>query len=172
MTKTLLSLDPSGAFEEGQGTTGYSIWKFNEDNGAYALVKTGSIRAHTFKDQFEYFDAHIKLIETTKPDVIILEDYLLYAHKAKQQIGSKMETPQLIGLIKYKCKETNIEIVIQEAREVKKRWNDIILIYKGIIHKSGNVYRDCNEHVISRHAKDAIRHAMHYITKRIKYGNR
>lgn len=170
--KVLLSLDPSGSYEEGKGTTGYSVWQYNPDNSAYKLDHAGNIRAYNYSSQYEYFQAHIKLLDEVKPDVLIMEDYLLYAHKANQQIGSKMETPQLIGLIKYECNNRNIEIVIQAAYEVKHRWTDKILAYKGIIYKSGNVYRDTNNKVVSRHSKDSIRHAMQYIYKRSKYGNR
>ena len=170
--KTILSLDPSGAYEEGKGTTGYSIWKFNPDNNAFNMEYAGNIRAYNYDSQMSYFDAHIKLLDEVKPDILIMEDYLLYAHKASQQIGSKMETPQLIGLIKYECNNRHIEVVIQAAYEVKRRWTDKILVYKGIIRKTGNVYRDTNSKVVSRHSKDSIRHAMHYITKRSKYGNR
>jgi len=172
MNYKILSLDPSGAYEEGKGTTGYSIWTFNPDNCAYSLLESGNIRAYNYNSQYEYFNAHIKLLEEVNPNILIMEDYLLYAHKANQQIGSKMETPQLIGLLKYECTTRNIEIVIQAAHEVKRRWTDKILAYKGIIKKSGNVFRDYNNKVVSRHSKDSIRHAMHYITKRSKYGNR
>lgn len=165
----ILTLDPSGAYNEGKGTTGYSIWFFNELSKGYGLVKTGNIRAEHYNNQHNYFNAHITLIENEQPDVIVMEDFTLYANKAMQQIGSTMETPQLIGLIKYYCGEHNIELVIQRAVDVKNRWSDKILAFKGIIYKDpSGFYRDMNNVKISRHAKDAIRHGMHYITKLIK----
>ena len=93
-----------------------------------------------------------------------MEDYLLYAHKAAQQIGSKMETPKLIGIIEQECFKLNIGIVMQKAADVKQRWNDEILIWKGILTKKGTRYY-ANDINISRHIKDSIRHGIHYIMK-------
>ena len=80
-----------------------------------------------------------------------------------------METPKLIAIIQYECTKNKIEYVMQKAVEVKKRWNDDILIYKKVVTKTNNrFYVNGNNKPISRHSKDAIRHAMHYIHILIK----
>ena len=168
-TITILTLDPSGAYNEGKGTTGYSIWLFNTISKGYGILLTGNIRAEHFSNQYDYFSSHLDLIKRAEPDVIVMEDFTLYANKAKQQIGSTMETPQLIGLIKFYCAEYNIELVMQRAVDVKNRWSDKILEYKGLVYRDPRgSFRDMNHYKVSRHAKDAIRHGIHYITKRIK----
>ena len=159
----ILAMDPSGAFNEGKGTTGYSIWAYNEGN--YKLLNIGQIVATDFTTSQDYYNAHISLLHATKPDVLVIEDYLLYAHKAKQQIGSKMETPKLIGIIEYECARLNIEVTMQRALDLKKRWNDNILIYKGILEKHSNHYCALGNKSVSKHIRDSIRHGIHYIMK-------
>ena len=159
----ILAMDPSGAFMEGKGTTGDSIWAYNEGN--YKLLNIGQIAAVDFSTQQDYYNAHINLLESIKPDKLVIEDFLLYAHKAKQQIGSKMETPKLIGIIEYECNRLNIDVIMQRALDVKKRWNDNILVYKGILEKQGSHYAIGTTKSVSKHIRDSIRHGIHYIMK-------
>lgn len=158
----ILALDPSGSYTEGKGTTGYSVWVYN--NLEYKLIQFGQLAATDYDTKLQYWQAHIELIKQIEPDKIVMEDYLLYAHKAAQQIGSKMETPKLIGIIEQECFKLNIGIVMQKAADVKQRWNDDILIWKGILTKKGTRYY-ANDINISRHIKDSIRHGIHYIMK-------
>lgn len=160
----ILAMDPSGAFIEGKGTTGYSVWAYNEGN--YKLLNIGQIAATDYNTAPEYYSAHLELLHQIKPDTLVIEDYLLYAHKAKQQIGSKMETPKLIGVIEQECFKLNIGIVVQKAADVKTRWNDDILVYKGILEVQGNHYNIGNIKSVSKHIRDSIRHGIHYIMKR------
>lgn len=159
----ILALDPSGAFNEGKGTTGFSVWAYNSGN--YKLLRVGQIAAIDFTCSQDYWNEHIKLLKTVKPNVLVMEDFLLYAHKAKQQIGSKMETPKMIGIIEFECARLNINVIMQRAVDVKKRWNDDILVYKGIITKESNHYNIGSTKNISKHIRDSLRHGIHYITK-------
>lgn len=158
----ILAMDPSGSYNEGKGTTGYSVWVYN--NLDYKLIQFGQLAATEYNTKEEYWQSHIELIKQIEPDILVIEDYLLYAHKAAQQIGSKMETPKLIGIIEYECAKLNIKIVMQKAVDVKNRWNDDILIWKGIIYKNNKHYYINNTN-ISRHIRDSIRHGIHYIMK-------
>lgn len=159
----ILAMDPSGSFTEGKGTTGYSIWAYN--NMEYKLLNIGQIAATDYNSQQDYWQAHIDLLKHIKPDTLVIENYLLYAHKAMQQTGSKMETPKLIGIIEYECSKLNIQTEFQKAVDVKKRWNDEILVYKGLLVKEGNHYTIGNNKSVSRHIRDSIRHGIHYIMK-------
>lgn len=158
----ILSYDPSGAFLEGSGTTGYCLCDYNEKTQNIAIRGVGEIAAASYKTQQEYWDAHIALLDLCKPDQLVIEDFLLYAHKAKQQIGSKMETPQLIGVIKYECIKRNIPLTLQRAVDVKKRWTNEILVHKGILTYEKKHYM-INGNLISRHIIDSIRHVLHFI---------
>ena len=110
----ILSLDPSGSYQEGLGTTGWCL----VDQQTNKIVKFGTIYAGNFTCQFQYWDAHIKLIDSLTgyhPDIII-EDYLLYGDRASSQINSRLETPQLIGIIKYECYKRGLYIYKQQYK--------------------------------------------------------
>ena len=79
-SRYVLALDPSGAYKEGKGTTGWCLF----DNETKQIAKFGVIKAENYSCQFHYWDAHISLIDSLSgynPDVVI-EDYLLYNNRA------------------------------------------------------------------------------------------
>lgn len=160
----VLGIDPSGSYYEGKGTTGWAIF---ESEGR-KLIRYGNIKAADYAEVSAYYKAVSDLI---KPGMcVVIEEYLLYADKAKSQINSKMETSKLIGYLQMYCYEHDIYFRMQLAGEVVKRWADYILEHKGIItkqHGTKSVYfalgRKTNEH-----ERDAMRHCMHYITFKMK----
>ena len=91
-----------------------------------------------------------------------MEDFTLNPKKALQQSYSKMETPKLIGIIQLVCAEHKWPIKMQLPVEVKSRWPDTFLERKNIIVKRTKGYVTPAGLSISRHEKDAIRHAVHY----------
>ena len=94
-----------------------------------------------------------------------MEDYLLYANKASEQINSRFETVQLIGVIRYYCMGAGISLHIQTASQVKTRWANEILEHKGVIIKCGRTYRVVHTNqTLNKHEIDSIRHAMHFTT--------
>lgn len=165
-SRYVLALDPSGAYKEGLGTTGWCLF----DQQSNKIMKFGFIYAGNFECQFHYWDAHIKLIDSLAgyhPDVVI-EDYLLYGDRADAQINSRLETPQLLGIIKYETWKRGLFIYIQTAMQVKTRWSDDILVHKGYIKQKGNKYF-IGDTMLSTHIKDSVRHALHYSTYNSKY---
>lgn len=168
--KFIIGLDPSGAYWEGKGTTGYSL--FNADDNTF--IELGEIQARGQVNAEAYWHKHILLLESliyTKKGnrqnniIVIIEDYLLYAEKAQNQINSRMETCQLIGIIKDWCFMHNIPYIMQTAGLVKKRWTDEILHFKGWLKKtSGGRYE------VSGHTRDSMRHVVHYATFKNKEG--
>lgn len=162
----VLAMDPSGSYKEGLGTTGWCLY----DQQTKKIVKFGYLYAGNFDCQFQYWDAHIKLIDSMTgyhPDIVI-EDYLLYGTRADAQINSRLETPQLLGIIKYETWKRGMFIYIQTAMQVKTRWDDNVLVHKGLIRKEKNSYY-IGEMLLSNHIKDSIRHAIHYSTYNSKY---
>ena len=160
----VLALDPSGAFHEGKGTTGWCVMSASKQ-----VIEKNHISADTFISDHAYWKAHIELIEQKFrqfPDLeIVMEDYLLYASKAADQINSRFETIQLIGVIRYACLEANIPVHIQTASQVKARWANDILEHKGVIVKCGRSYRVvATGQMLNRHEIDSIRHAIHFTT--------
>lgn len=165
--KTILAIDPSGSYNEGKGTTGLCVYRHPK------IRHLSIVKAKDYASQADYWNAVMHymdvLIVEHKVQVIVVEDYFLYAQRAKAQINSKFETSQLIGAIKIHYANRGIPLVFQAASEVKKRWANHILIHKGLVYPSGTTLRDpSNGQVISKHSLDALRHALHYNLKELK----
>ena len=163
----VMAIDPSGSYYEGKGTTGWALF----DANTRTLLDYGNIKAADYKTVNEYYQAVSVLI---KPGMqVVIEEYLLYANKAKQQINSKMETSKLIGYLQMYCFSKNVKYTMQLAGEVVKRWADHILVHKGIIKQANGKLRNMYYalgRITNDHERDAMRHAMHYITFKLKKG--
>lgn len=171
-SKIILALDPSGSFYEGKGTTGWCLFDTNQNK----ILTTGDICATKYPAMEQYWHQHCLLIEDMHKAYgsnlfVVMEDYLLYGDKVHSQINSRMETPKLIGLLQYFCWKEYIPYYMQTASEVKNRWTDAILEHKGYIklEKRRYVVNTTGEpQLIHRHCRDAIRHAVHFSTFKIK----
>jgi hypothetical protein len=152
----ILVFDPSGNYFEGKGTTGWALYY----NGQ--LTSIGQIRAIETDSQIIYWKEHLTLIEALKPDVLVVEEYILFASAKKAQIGSSFETIQLIGILKYYCDLNNIKIVAQPAL-IKNRYTNEILIHKGIITQDAQKHYYALGIQTTRHILDAIRHGEYYL---------
>ena len=161
----ILAIDPSGAYYEGKGTTGWALF----DSELKQMLDFGNIRASKYKTVNEYYEAVARLIK--KDMHIVIEEYLLYANKARQQINSKMETSKLIGYLQMYCYKQGVPYTMQTASEVVKRWADYILVHKGYIKQASgslrNIYYALGR-LTNDHERDAMRHAIHYITFKYK----
>lgn len=161
----VLAIDPSGSYYEGKGTTGWALF----DSKTRLLLDYGNIKAADYSTVNDYYQAVSILI---KPGMhVVIEEYLLYANKAKQQINSKMETSKLIGYLQMYCFSKGVKYTMQLAGEVVKRWADHILVHKGIIKQANGKLRNMYYalgRITNDHERDAMRHAMHYITFKIK----
>lgn len=162
MVEYILALDPSGNFEEGKGTTGYTVFNVAENK----IIEIGIISATAAECAEEYWLNHILLLQRVIKQynnvVIRCEDYLLYAYKAKDQVQSHFETPQLIGIIKYWCYINNICLFMRSASTVKNRWTNEILEHKGYITKCQTFWLPVGpvKHRLTTHELDSIRHAV------------
>lgn len=156
----ILALDPSGNFgeKEGNGTTGWAVFENGE------LTNFGSIKAEDFHCQEAYW---IKIKDLIKViwhvDVLVCESYKLFGHKAKQQSGSSLDTPQLIGYLRTWIYENMdwIKWVFQDPKD-KVRVADEILVHMGILEQSaGGRYKALGRQTVI-HERDAIRHGVFY----------
>jgi hypothetical protein len=158
-SRYVLALDPSGSYKEGMGTTGWCLYDIEKQK----IAKFGFIDANKYSCQFQYWDAHLTLIDSLEgyhPDLAV-EDYLLYGARAEAQINSRLETPQLLGILKYEVWKRGSYIHLQTAAQVKTRWSNNILLNKGLIEKDGLGYK-INGVKVSDHILDSVRHALHY----------
>lgn len=163
----LLAIDPSGSYYEGKGTTGWCIFNCKDN----AITIADDINAKSYTEMANYWDAHIQLIARFKQKYgeklcVIIEDYILYAHKADSQVNSHMETSKLIGVLQHYCGIQQIPYTMQLASEVKNRWNDSILHHNHYTMQQGKYYVLPHNHKIKlhKHCRDAIRHAVHFAT--------
>lgn len=161
----ILAIDPSGNFEEGKGTTGTCLF----DVANNCIKCFNDIHATEFATKEKYWQHHLNYIETMTelyPDIVlVIEDFTLDPRRAMQQSHSRMETPKLIGILQLFCQQKGIPYKMQRAVEVKNRWADPILEYKKyIIKKNRMYYLPALNMPLSRHCKDAVRHAVHYAT--------
>ena len=133
------------------------------------IEQLADIHASAFDSKEAYWQAHTAYIQYVLNNlantIVVIEDFTLDPRRAMQQAHSKMETPKLIGILQLYCKQNNIPYKMQRAVEVKKRWADHILEYKKYIVKKKRMhYLPEGTRPISRHCKDAIRHAVHFAT--------
>lgn len=155
----VLSFDPSGNYFEGKGTSGYAI-----SLDLHLPHKLGDISANDYESRQAYWFTHKELIETVFPDVCVIESYRLFGHKSKEQIGSSLETPMLIGYLEMVCYELDIPVVIQDPT-TKSRHTDDILVKAEIVEKKGQKYYYKGE-MTNLHKRDALRHNLYFT----KYG--
>lgn len=162
--KKILAIDPSGSFEEGNGTTGWVLMNYNEH-----LVTTGQLTAKDYNTAEEYWNAHLQLIDYNYQKhgddlIVVIEDYRLYRDKAVSQSNSQMETCRLLGVIQWYCWRNNINITKQLATDVKVRWSDDLLLREHILRKDGLswIHTESGFNLSSNHIRDAFRHATHY----------
>lgn len=164
----VLAIDPSGAFHEGKGTTGWALF---ESKGR-RLLDFGEVRASDYASSADYFRAIAALFQKEEELHVVIEDYLLYANKAMQQINSRMETPKLIGYLQMVCSDLGIPHKMQMAAQVKKRWADYIMAYHGVITmEQGKPLIRALGRITNNHERDAMRHALHYIAFTLKEKN-
>ena len=160
--KYIIGIDPSGAFNEGKGTTGLAVLNSHNDDIAY----TGWIAAVNFPTLEAYFDAHIEWLDDCvrryQDIVVSIEDYILYADHAAAHTNTHLETSQLLGLIKWWCYKNKVPYTIRPAAAVKNRFNNNILLREGYIFEAagGKLYTKVRTNkYLSNHELDAIRHA-------------
>lgn len=136
----LLALDPGE-------TTGYAV--FECSSTSRPLV---SESGHLFSNPVEKgIDALGELINRTKPNYIVCEDYKIYGWKSASHSWSELHTPQLIGCIRMFAYTLKIPFRKEMAQEPKGFVTDDKLRAWGLYIKG------------KKHARDAIRHGIFFL---------
>ena len=166
----ILALDPSGSYKYGSGTTGWCVVR-SETKG---LILTGNIKAKNFDSKEDYVKEHVALFNI-KPDVLVIENFILYRGTAPSLYNQELETSELIGYVCGKAEERGIEVVRQNAQLIKtalykhKILLNIVnqereqLIFKKT--KKDRTQWFFEDKRISNHIVDSIRHAFYYVTR-------
>lgn len=134
-TKHILTLDPGE-------TTGYAV--FNGMDG----VAHGEINTSKVENSVESIS---HLFDVYKPEIVVIEEYRVYAWRAKQHSWSTLHTPRLIGSIQTLCSMYDIPTAMQGAGIVKQFVTNDKLKDWGFYIKG------------QPHARDATRHACYFI---------
>lgn len=135
-----LSIDPGGH-------NGVSLWEY-DIQGNYEMILADAI------NKFELY----QYLETMNLDLIIYEGFRLYADKAQTMINNELETPQIIGVIKYIAYKRGIPLEMQMAT-CKRFFDD-------------NRIKKMGFNPPTMHAKDSIRHFLHFYYFVGKYGDK
>lgn len=88
-------------------------------------------------------------------NIWVIENFMLYAWEAKNQKFQKMDAARVIGVLMHRAFELSIDIVFQNAGNVKPVFPDNIMESFGFAD-------------IKNHERDALRHALYYIKKNRK----
>lgn len=155
----ILAIDVSGNWHEGKGTSG--VCDMNDN-----VTILSEIKAAEYDSPELHWNAHTGLIDTRYSIFgdelqIVIEGFRLYESKAKNQIQSQFETPQLIGVIRHHCFVKGIPLKIQYAVEVKQRWDETVMLNLGILTFESGRYL-FNGEATSTHKRDALKHALHF----------
>lgn len=143
LPERLLALDPGE-------TTGWSLWVDGQykDGGQLETVvlstESQGVKVLNWAPLKELF-------VTTKPTLVVYENYRIYSHKLDRHSFSEVETLRLIGGIDLICWEESIPVANQMAVQAKsfitddklKAWDFWL---KGL-----------------KHSRDSMRHALYYI---------
>lgn len=161
----VIGVDPSGAFHEGKGTTGLAVYDISNDR----IVQVDTVAATEYACLEKYLLANLKAIMNLYNQysklgvtVVSIEDFLVYATHAASFTNSKMETCQLIGLLRCELYKQKIKFYMRPASSVKQRWAERILVAKGYITKRGaSYYWNDRAQPLATHERDAMKHAIH-----------
>lgn len=152
MALRTIALDISGNFNEGKGTTGIAQ-RYEDDS-----IELSELSATDFKTAEDYWEQVGDLIVFGNPEAVVIEGYKLYAHKAKEQHWSDLETPQLLGYLKMVCHLHGFPCKIQYASEAKFKFSDTALRALGILDDKLRM----DERATNTHKRDALRHLLYF----------
>ena len=143
---SILALDPGE-------TTGLCLYVPNSDGTVtpddFTLRQIRSNEPHTVAPVAMTIE---HWLEEHNPSVLIWEAYRVYANKTKQHTWSSLYTPRLIGALELVARRYDYSVWQQTAQEGKAFVTDEKLKMSGLYDFTGN----------HRHARDGMRHALHY----------
>ena len=125
-------------------TTGWARFSDTGDALGYGQVSMDELLAHV--------ESMIELHNDDPIKVVIVEDFVLFGHKAKQQTGSRMEASQAIGILRTLADRTGAKFFLQPSniKSLAEKWTQ--LSAKGKVHSK-------------THWIDAFNHGAYYLIK-------
>jgi len=125
-------------------TTGWARFTDDGEAAGYGQLTMDELLAHVENMILLHNDDPIK--------VLIVEDFVLFGHKAQQQTGSRMEASQVIGILRTLAERTGAEFFLQPSniKSLAEKWTQ--LSPKGMVHSK-------------THWIDAFNHGAYYLIK-------
>lgn len=166
--KNIMSIDPSGLNTGTTGHIGGYVLKLNKDNSGTNDHFTFFFELNELSDLVSFLHNLKILISQNNIDILIIEDFVNYEAKQYAFKFKNNATSETIGAIKSIAFEFNIPFIMQKASEVKTRWSDKVLLTYNILNKVKKDYYLLNskqETSLTKHERDAIRHAYHFYKK-------
>ena len=118
--------------------------------------------ADAILQQIDYgFDAHRSVDEDEVERVVIIEDFILYKHKADVQSFQQMKTSELVGIIEKHCLTKGYKVVRQRAAQAKI-WTNKRIKYLNLLEMPFIAPKSPKP---DRHGMDAYRHFLYYLNK-------
>jgi len=136
-------LNTAAAIDPGDAHVGFAIWK-SEDKEA--TVKGTEFPAEKFLPFFS------KLISEGGLDLVVIEAFVLYPHRARTLGWSAMATSEMIGAVRWIAGEAGVWVVMQGA--------DVKNVTRRQCHGRGINYKHK-----SGHAEDAQLHLLYCLLK-------
>lgn len=104
------------AYDPGK-TTGWA--RFSDEGEA---VSYGQVSLDELMDHLDEMAAVGEPIQA-----VIVEDWLLFKRKATQQVGSRMEASQAIGILKKFAKDNDANFVLQPSnvKSIAQKWTQL-----------------------------------------------
>ena len=112
--KRILGIDPGR-------TTGYVDIDLHE-NGEYRVADVAEIAWENRFDLLDFIGASWPDGQPHLPDIIVVESFRLYPHKAKSQIGNDFPSSQVIGIIELSAHIHHISynVLFQPASSIAR----------------------------------------------------
>lgn len=142
MNKIVIAFDPGG-------TTGYCVGEYHtEVIGLFAVRESGAIGWSSVCSRI------YELLSAWRPAVIVTERFVLYKHKASDQIGSDFPSSQVIGIIKAYSSSLGLPAQIFQNASVANGKPQVRILpeHEPLLQTS-------------EHARDAYRHLRYWITQ-------
>lgn len=149
----LVAVDPGGVH------VGVAV--FRKRTSGWRCIWAGEMTPVLFEDWLT------DKLDSGDIDVLVVEEWKLFADKAAQQIGSHMETSQLIGSIKYICRRAIPKWPSDRFQLVWQSPN-IKIPTKSVLRSRGVKSTAKQLKVSGDHASDAELHGYYYILRTLE----
>lgn len=148
-SETILAIDPGE-------TTGYVLARWERPTGPYPVM----LQWGQWKGMDDLF-GHINLFG--EAETCVVEDYMVYPHRAMSHATSRLYTAREIGRIEWICHLNSIRLVYQTASKAKQTWPNQRL--KRLLDSDLLTWPVPlpSPRKFTKHTLDAIRHLMTYM---------